>query len=277
MPAVARIHSGHAEIRDLGGLLVPRVERVGRGDRSRVRAGRLRARRRPSRTPTSCSTCSTRDEPEGVPPPVARHVLRLVLRARRDAGGRAQDELPDARAHARERRRAARARARACGSRRWSAARTRSPTTRREVFERLAPLAKSKLVIDNEFVADLEPELWDGDEVTADIGAAGKRMQELDLLPAPVPGPRVPRRARPPPRDAALPGRRPLLREPLGAQGRDAVLDERERRRQVAARGRGPRHPARHGLRRAEREDASSACRPASSRAASRSTRSSTG
>ena len=48
-----------------------------------------------------------------------------------------------------------------------------------EVFERLAPLAKSKLVIDNEFVADLEPELWDGDEVTADIGAAGKRMQEL--------------------------------------------------------------------------------------------------
>ena len=57
----------------------------------------------------------------------------------------------------------------------------------REVFERLAPLAKSKLVIDNEFLADLEPELWDGDEVTADIGAAGKRMQELDLLPAPFP------------------------------------------------------------------------------------------
>jgi Class II Aldolase and Adducin N-terminal domain len=56
-----------------------------------------------------------------------------------------------------------------------------------DVFERLAPLAKSKLVIDNEFLADLEPELWDGDEVTADISAAGKRMQELDLLPAPFP------------------------------------------------------------------------------------------
>ena len=56
-----------------------------------------------------------------------------------------------------------------------------------DVFERLAPLAKSKLVIDNEFRADLEPELWDGDEVTADISAAGKRMQELDLLPAPFP------------------------------------------------------------------------------------------
>src|SRR4029079_5350658 len=56
-----------------------------------------------------------------------------------------------------------------------------------EVFERLAPLAKSKLVIDNEFVADREHELWDGDRVRADIGVAGKRMQELDLLPAPFP------------------------------------------------------------------------------------------
>ena len=56
-----------------------------------------------------------------------------------------------------------------------------------EVFERLAPLAKSKLVIDNEFIPDLEPELWDGDEITEDIGVAGKRMGELDLLPAPFP------------------------------------------------------------------------------------------
>lgn len=56
-----------------------------------------------------------------------------------------------------------------------------------EVFERLAPLAKSKLVIDNEFLPDLEPELWDGDEVTADVAAAGRRMGELDLLPAPFP------------------------------------------------------------------------------------------
>jgi ribulose-5-phosphate 4-epimerase/fuculose-1-phosphate aldolase len=56
-----------------------------------------------------------------------------------------------------------------------------------EVFDRLAPLAKSKLVIDNEFVPDLEPELWSGDEVTADIGAAGTRMGDLDLLPAPFP------------------------------------------------------------------------------------------
>jgi Class II Aldolase and Adducin N-terminal domain len=55
------------------------------------------------------------------------------------------------------------------------------------VIERLAPLALSKLVIDNEFRTDLEPELWDGDEVTAEIAEAGKRMGDLDLLPAPFP------------------------------------------------------------------------------------------
>jgi ribulose-5-phosphate 4-epimerase/fuculose-1-phosphate aldolase len=56
-----------------------------------------------------------------------------------------------------------------------------------EIYERLAPLATSKLVIDNEWIPDLEPELWDGDEITADIGAAGRRMGDLDLLPAPFP------------------------------------------------------------------------------------------
>src|SRR3990170_1296127 len=33
----------------------------------------------------------------------------------------------------------------------------------------------------------VEPELWGGDEVTEDIKAAGKRMGDLDLLPAPFP------------------------------------------------------------------------------------------
>jgi hypothetical protein len=55
------------------------------------------------------------------------------------------------------------------------------------VIERLVPLALSKLVIDNEFRTDLEPELWDGDEVTEEIREAGKRMGDLDLLPAPFP------------------------------------------------------------------------------------------
>lgn len=57
----------------------------------------------------------------------------------------------------------------------------------RAIYERLAPLATSRLVIDNEWIPDLEPELWDGDEVTADISEAGRRLDELDLLPSPFP------------------------------------------------------------------------------------------
>jgi ribulose-5-phosphate 4-epimerase/fuculose-1-phosphate aldolase len=55
------------------------------------------------------------------------------------------------------------------------------------VVERMLPLARSKLVIDNEFVTDLEPELWKGDEVTEEIIEAGKRLGDLDLLPSPFP------------------------------------------------------------------------------------------
>jgi ribulose-5-phosphate 4-epimerase/fuculose-1-phosphate aldolase len=56
-----------------------------------------------------------------------------------------------------------------------------------EVVDRLVPLAESRLVIENEFVPDLPPELWDGDEHTEAIYRAGLRMAELDLLPAPWP------------------------------------------------------------------------------------------
>jgi ribulose-5-phosphate 4-epimerase/fuculose-1-phosphate aldolase len=56
-----------------------------------------------------------------------------------------------------------------------------------EVIERLAPLARSRLVIDNEFRTDLEPDLWDGDEITEQIKEAGHRLGDLDLLPAPFP------------------------------------------------------------------------------------------
>lgn len=55
------------------------------------------------------------------------------------------------------------------------------------VLERLQPLACSKLVIDNEFRLDLEPELWEGDEVSRAIRDAGVRLGDLDLLPAPFP------------------------------------------------------------------------------------------
>jgi ribulose-5-phosphate 4-epimerase/fuculose-1-phosphate aldolase len=55
------------------------------------------------------------------------------------------------------------------------------------VVERLVPLASSRLVIDNEFRTDLEQDLWNGDEITDSIRAAGVRLQELDLLPNPFP------------------------------------------------------------------------------------------
>jgi hypothetical protein len=56
-----------------------------------------------------------------------------------------------------------------------------------KVVERLVPLASSRLVIDNEFRTDLEPELWKGDEITESIRAAGVRLGQLDLLPNPFP------------------------------------------------------------------------------------------
>lgn len=55
------------------------------------------------------------------------------------------------------------------------------------VYGRIRPLATSRLVIDNVFDADLEPELWEGDEVTRSIQRAGTRMDALDLIPAPFP------------------------------------------------------------------------------------------
>jgi ribulose-5-phosphate 4-epimerase/fuculose-1-phosphate aldolase len=55
------------------------------------------------------------------------------------------------------------------------------------VVERLAPLARSRLVIDNEFRTDLEPELWQGDRCTEEIAECGRRLDALGLLPAPFP------------------------------------------------------------------------------------------
>jgi ribulose-5-phosphate 4-epimerase/fuculose-1-phosphate aldolase len=55
------------------------------------------------------------------------------------------------------------------------------------VVRRIAPLATSRLVIDNVFHPDLPEELWQGDEHTAAIERAGKHLDELDLLPAPFP------------------------------------------------------------------------------------------
>jgi hypothetical protein len=61
------------------------------------------------------------------------------------------------------------------------------PDLAETVVARLEPLATSHLVIDNEFRTDLEPELWRGDALTFEIGEAGRRLENLGLLPAPFP------------------------------------------------------------------------------------------
>ena len=57
----------------------------------------------------------------------------------------------------------------------------------RRVYDRVHPLASSQLVIDNIFEPDLEESLWEGDEITASISRAGKKLEGLNLLPAPFP------------------------------------------------------------------------------------------
>lgn len=56
-----------------------------------------------------------------------------------------------------------------------------------DVVERLAPLAAARLVIENEFRTDLEEDLWAGDDHTAQIAVAGRRLDAAGLLPAPFP------------------------------------------------------------------------------------------
>jgi len=56
-----------------------------------------------------------------------------------------------------------------------------------EVIERLVPLATARLIIDNEFKTDLEPELWQGDAISQQVIEAGQRLGDLDLLPSPFP------------------------------------------------------------------------------------------
>ena len=55
------------------------------------------------------------------------------------------------------------------------------------VFDRIEPLASSRLVIANEFRADLLTELRSGDDQTRQIERAGEQLDRLDLLPAPFP------------------------------------------------------------------------------------------
>ncbi len=56
-----------------------------------------------------------------------------------------------------------------------------------ELYQRIYPMASSQLVINNIFRTDLEPELWQGDEITAQIQRAGQELDAMNLLPAPFP------------------------------------------------------------------------------------------
>lgn len=55
------------------------------------------------------------------------------------------------------------------------------------LYDRVAPLATSRLVINNVFKPDLPESLWQGDEFTVQLAEAGKRLDMLNLLPAPFP------------------------------------------------------------------------------------------
>ncbi|MED4163383.1 class II aldolase/adducin family protein [Halalkalibacterium halodurans] len=56
-----------------------------------------------------------------------------------------------------------------------------------KIFERLEPLASSRLVINNDFYEDLPEPLWEGDEVTESLSVSGKKLDTMNLLPAPFP------------------------------------------------------------------------------------------
>jgi ribulose-5-phosphate 4-epimerase/fuculose-1-phosphate aldolase len=55
------------------------------------------------------------------------------------------------------------------------------------VYARIHPLATSQLVINNIYETNLPEDLWDGDEITRSIHEAGRRLDDLDLLPTPFP------------------------------------------------------------------------------------------
>lgn len=55
------------------------------------------------------------------------------------------------------------------------------------IYDRMAPLATSQLVINNIYVPDLPEELWQGDEKTEALKLAGQKLDAMNLLPAPFP------------------------------------------------------------------------------------------
>lgn len=56
-----------------------------------------------------------------------------------------------------------------------------------KIYERLEPLATSQMVIDNTFVTDLPKQYWQLTTNTNALREAGKRLDNMNLLPAPFP------------------------------------------------------------------------------------------
>ncbi len=56
-----------------------------------------------------------------------------------------------------------------------------------QVYHRLAPLATSRLMIQNVYDSDLPEALWNGDAATEALIQLGKRIDEAGLLPSPFP------------------------------------------------------------------------------------------
>ena len=86
------------------------------------------------------------------------------------------------------------------------------PELAAQVVERLEPLATSTLVIDNEFRMTSSPSSGTGTSTRARSREVGKRLDALGLLPAPFPVEESRQRGRSSPHQAALRDRRPLVR-----------------------------------------------------------------
>jgi hypothetical protein len=138
----------------------------------------------------------------------------------------------------------------------------------KSVFSRVEPLASSRLVIGNEFTDDLPEAVCAGDEITRQITRAGQRLAALDLLPAAFPieeilSDRDLRHVK------LLYGIGGLSYGNVSARRLDigrrrvaaAVLDERERRRQVGVARDRTRHPPRDRVRRGTRRHAAARAR----------------
>lgn len=56
-----------------------------------------------------------------------------------------------------------------------------------KVYERLEPIATAQLVINNNVMDNLKENLWNGNQLTKKMYLSGKKLDDMNLLPAPFP------------------------------------------------------------------------------------------